>query len=364
VQVLGSLALSTLAAADGRALHQEAGRLKDRLAATLSSSAELAAYDLVDWAVERASAAGDSLARSRRRLHQAEGRQAAFNAVVSGFAVVAILALAKHAPLPLAALAGLAAGACLEGASGLARALLDNAGMREATRRIDGMMSSEPAPAVRSPRSRDLAFALPGRDWVQLQPGARMALMGVSGSGKTTLLERLLKLRSDADWPIRIGGEAPSALADADVRALFAYAPQDAGLLSGTVRENLALADARAAETEIWAALHDAALDDRVRQMSRGLDTWVGDMGERLSGGERRRLSLARALLRPAPWLLLDEPTEGLDAETERQVIERLALRLQRTGQGLILVSHRLATRRLCNRFLDLGGAPLIHRAA
>jgi ATP-binding cassette subfamily C protein CydC len=199
---------------------------------------------------------------------------------------------------------------------------------------------------------------------MELRPGERLALLGASGCGKTTLLERLLKLRPNTGWPIRIGGDAPAVLADADVRALFAYAPQDAALLSGTIRENLALGDPQASEANLWAALHDAALDERVGRAPQGLDTWVGDVGERLPGGERRRLCLARVLLRPAPWLLLDEPSEGLDAETERHVIERIALRLKRTGQGLILVSHRPAPRRLCNRFLDLSGAPLIHQAA
>ncbi len=364
VRVLGALTLAHLAAADGRALQQNEGRLKDRLAATLSASAELAAYDLVEWAVDRATAAGDALGQTRRKQHRAEGRQAAFAAAISGAATVAVLALAAHAPLPLAALAALAAGACLDGASGLTQALLDRAAMREAAGRIDGVLRPEPASTHRPLHAAALAFGAPRGGWIELQPGERLVLLGASGCGKTTLLERMLKLRSEPGWPIRIGGETPGALADAEVRALFAYAPQDAPLLSGTIRENLTLAAAEASEADLWTALRDAALEDRVRRAPMGLDTWVGDAGERLSGGERRRLSLARALLRPAPWLLLDEPTEGLDAETEQTVIERLALRLQRTGQGLILISHRPAPRRLCGRFLDLGGAPVIYRAA
>jgi ATP-binding cassette subfamily C protein CydC len=93
-----------------------------------------------------------------------------------------------------------------------------------------------------------------------------------------------------------------------------------------------------------------------VRRLPQGLATWIGDGGEVLSGGERRRLSLARAYLRPAPWLLLDEPTEGLDRETEASLVTALDRRLSRTGQGLIVVSHRPAPVRLCQAIVDLTG--------
>jgi len=94
----------------------------------------------------------------------------------------------------------------------------------------------------------------------------------------------------------------------------------------------------------------DAALADVVRALPQGLDTWLGDDGARLSGGERRRLALARAYCARAPWLLLDEPGEGLDAPTADAVAQGLVARLDRTGQGLILVSHRPALSALCNR--------------
>ena len=87
-----------------------------------------------------------------------------------------------------------------------------------------------------------------------------------------------------------------------------------------------------------------------MRALPDGLDTWLGDDGARLSGGERRRLSLARAYLGDAPWLLLDEPGEGLDAEVTAEVAHRLDARLRRTGQGMILVSHRPVLTALCER--------------
>ena len=134
-------------------------------------------------------------------------------------------------------------------------------------------------------------------------------------------------------------------------------APQDAGLISGTLRENLRLGDPQATDTTLWSALDEACLADKVRALPQGLDTWIGESGVRLSGGERRRLCLARAYLRPAPWLLLDEPTEGLDAATEAAVIAALELRLDRTEQGVIIVSHRPGPLALCPLRLVLDSA-------
>ena len=125
------------------------------------------------------------------------------------------------------------------------------------------------------------------------------------------------------------------------LRSTFAWQPQDAAALSGTVRDNLLIARAGACDRALWQALHDAALDELVRALPHGLDSWIGEDGARLSGGERRRLAVARALVADAPWLLLDEPIEGLDPATAQLLLERLERRLCRTGQGLVVVSHR-----------------------
>ena len=132
-------------------------------------------------------------------------------------------------------------------------------------------------------------------------------------------------------------------LRSSTVRAVFALSPQDALFLSGTIRDNLRVARAGLDDERLWAALDVACLAADVRAMPHGLDQWIGDGGARLSGGQRKRLSIARALLAGKPWLLLDEPSEGLDMATEARLAHRLDIWLRDTGAGLVVASHRPA---------------------
>lgn len=330
----------------GAALQQAVGRLKDAAAATLAARAELAAYDVADAAARRIAMDARPVDQEKLAFLRAEGMQAAIGAIGGGVATVAVLFFARHAPLPMMAMAGLVAAATMEGAAGLGRGALQAASARAAAERIDGLAGTIFAAA---PPPLEIG----GRTPIHLAGGERLAIVGPSGCGKTSLIEATLGLR-DGDATGLVLAGVPTG---GDRRSAFAYAPQQPTLLAGTVRENLRLADPEAGEEALGSALYDAALDERVRRLPQGLDTWIGDGGERLSGGERRRLSLARALLRKAPWLVLDEPTEGLDAEGEARVVERLEARLARTGQGLILVSHRKAPLRLAHRVLDLSAA-------
>lgn len=185
---------------------------------------------------------------------------------------------------------------------------------------------------------------------VRLGEGERLGIAGRSGSGKTSLLETLAGLRpADEQCGIRLDGQPLAALPPEAVRAAFALSPQDAQLLSGTVRDNLRVARAGLGDAQLWAALEVACFAAEVRAMPNGLDQWVGDGGARLSGGQRKRLSIARALLAARPWLLLDEPSEGLDMVTEALLARRLDIWLRETGTGLIVASHRPA-------LLELGG--------
>jgi len=385
--VLGVRALALrLTAHSGPAIQQAAGDLKDALAAYAAAAPELRVYGVQDRAAAEIAAKGARLDALKQEAAAAAGWLAALQGAILGLAVALVLAFAHDAATPLAAMAGLAAAMALEGLAGVGKAFEQDAGADAAAARLDAVLGPAPG-ATDAPSFADRPSL--GFGDLTLEPGSRLVLTGPSGCGKTTVLERLLGLRSSnsahpgecrdpdgmalgltpkgaellqsapppedlgpgirRDERLLCAGQEPSAR----TRAAFAHAPQDAAMIAGTVRANLALAGVHADEA-LWDALADAALEARVRALPRGLDTWIGENGERLSGGERRRLSLARALLRDAPWLLLDEPTEGLDAATEALVVERLDARLKRTRQGLVLVSHRPAPRALCERELPI----------
>ena len=153
---------------------------------------------------------------------------------------------------------------------------------------------------------------------LDIPQGARVALLGPSGAGKSTLAALALKVVAPRSGHIRLGGIDIATLPAADVRARIGWLGQATHLFDDTIRANLLLARPDADEAALWAALDAARIGDVVRALPDRLDTWVGEGGTRFSGGQGRRLALARALLSPAPILILDEPCAGLDAETER----------------------------------------------
>lgn len=341
--VLGRRAARRLTDDPGREGLRAAGRLKESLNAYAAATAELRCFDLTGRAVETLMDRDAELGAAGVRRGDAEALVGLLQAGLTAAVLVAVAALASAAPLPLAALATLAALAGLEGGAGLVRAGQQQGAFEEATARLDAVLTAPGAPRRTPTGPARLQF-----DGHCLEPGARLGLVGPSGGGKTRTLEALVGLRPAPAGRFVIGDTPLEAGPTGWARPLFALAPQDARLLTGTVAENLRLAAPDVDETALWAVLADAGLEARIRQLPQGLDSLLGDGGERLSGGERRRLSLARAYLRPAPWLLLDEPTEGLDSATEAAVVAALDRRLSRTGQGVIIVSHRPLPLTLC----------------
>ncbi|MCF8832119.1 ATP-binding cassette domain-containing protein, partial [Xanthomonas campestris] len=172
---------------------------------------------------------------------------------------------------------------------------------------------------------------------LRLGPGERIAISGDSGSGKSTLSALLLRLWDPQDGQVDYAGIALRAFAQAQWHQRIAWLPQNAPVFAGTVRENLAIGDAAASDAALWAVLDQVRLRDWATTQN-GLETWVGENGATLSAGQARRLALARALLRDAQILLLDEPTDGLDVDTADALLIDLAAAL---GQrSLVMITH------------------------
>lgn len=329
------------------------GELKVALVEHVAAAGEIAVYGLAG----RVAADLESIAArhddAMARLARAEAAVAILIPAAAGVASAIAVATASGGPA-LAAMAALAAAAAGEGLAGFARSEIKAPSIGSALGRLGELASvSEEKPVAAEPGSPALLIATAAGEH-SLPPGTRGAIVGPSGSGKTRLLETFAGLRSDAPERLLVEGRDAAALGLYRLRSSFALVPQDPMLIAGTILDNLRIARPGIAEPELWEALAAACLDEEVRGLPDGLEQWIGEAGLQLSGGQRKRLALARGLLARRPWLLLDEPTEGLDGETERRVVGALRAWLDRTGQGLLLVSHRPVPLELCEVVMRL----------
>jgi ABC-type transport system involved in cytochrome bd biosynthesis fused ATPase/permease subunit len=179
-------------------------------------------------------------------------------------------------------------------------------------------------------------------------------MAGGRGAGKTTLIDLLLRVRDADAGEVRIGGVAARSLSLEDVRARFAVAPQFPHLFDRSLADNLRLGAPDATEAEMREALAQVGLGGLLAQLPAGLASEVGPLGAKLSGGQVRRVAVARALLSPRPILLLDEPTEGLDSETERRLIDNLLG--ASPDRTIIAVSHSAEARARFERVVTVRG--------
>jgi thiol reductant ABC exporter CydD subunit len=268
-----------------------------------------------------------------------------------------VLVLAPEAYLPLrrlgesyhAAAAGLAA-------AGRILDVLDAPAERPGTR------AEVPDPRRHAIALERVSVAFPGRAGAVLDelsltvaPGETVALTGPSGCGKSTALRVLLGLEPAQAGAVRIGGVDLRELAPAAWHAHVAWVPQHPHVFAGSVGDNVRVGRADAPAAAVWRALTDARLADAVGRLPGGLDAPLGERGSGLSAGERRRLALARAFVRDAPVLLLDEPTAGLDGATEAELV-RVIRGLMR-GRTVVLATHRPALLALAGRVVALGRA-------
>ncbi len=174
------------------------------------------------------------------------------------------------------------------------------------------------------------------------EPDKTTALVGPSGGGKSTIISLVQRLYEPGAGTIRIDGQDVSGVNMRSLRQGIAFVAQDVFLFRGTIRDNIALGRPEATEAEIMTAARKAHAYDFISGFDRGFDTEVGEHGAKLSGGQRQRIAIARAFLKKASIILLDEPTAALDSESEREVQKALAD--LRVGRTTIVVAHRLQT--------------------
>jgi ATP-binding cassette, subfamily C, bacterial CydC len=232
----------------------------------------------------------------------------------------------------------------------------------------------EPAPPAAIPSGFGLRFEGVRFAWQSDRPPVfdgltleipectRVALLGPSGTGKSTLAALALKVTAPQQGRILLGGSDITDISADVVHARIGWLSQATHLFDDTIRANLLLADPEAPEAALWSALDAARIGDVVRALPDCMDTWVGEGGTRFSGGQGRRLALARTLLSPAPILILDEPCAGLDAETERAFLS--TLNEVAMGRTVVLIAHRLTGVERLDRIWRLSGGKAVAAAA
>jgi ATP-binding cassette subfamily B protein len=213
---------------------------------------------------------------------------------------------------------------------------------------------------------RDVSFAYRANEPVLnrmsfiAEPGKVTALVGPSGGGKSTVLALLLRLYELSEGDILIDGQSISAVSRSSLRHQTAYVGQDVYLFRDTVRENIAFGKVGATEAEIVAAAKAACAHDFITGFPLGYDTPVGEHGTQLSGGQRQRVAVARALIKNAPIILLDEATAALDSESEQQVQEAIEHLCQ--NRTTIVIAHRLHTIMHADAILVVEGGEIVER--
>lgn len=177
---------------------------------------------------------------------------------------------------------------------------------------------------------------------LEIPAGSTVALVGTSGAGKSTVINLMLRFWDPEAGRILLGGSDLRCYPMMQLRRLFSVVSQDVFLFSDSIRENIRLGRPEASDAEVEEVASRARIHDFITTLPQGYDTLVGERGVRLSGGERQRIAIARALLKGAPILVLDEATSSLDAENERAIKE--ALMERREGRTTIMIAHRLST--------------------
>ncbi|MGW2510681.1 thiol reductant ABC exporter subunit CydD [Streptomyces scopuliridis] len=369
-----------------RQLAPARGLLATRVADLLSGIAELTVAGALTSRTRRTRDADGTLTAIASRGASANALGGGLSALVCGLTVAAAayvgvggLADGRLAGVELAVVI-LTPLAAFEAVTGLPLAVQYRQRSRRSAERVCEVLDApvpvrepeRPAAAPVSPfplEARGLAARYPGqrRDALSgfdltLTAGKRVAVVGPSGSGKTTLAQVLLRFLDAREGGCRLGGTDTATLDGDTVRRFIGLCAQDAHLFDSSVRENLRLARTDATEDELRDALRRARLLDWVDALPAGLDTLVGEHGARISGGQRQRLALARALLADFPVLVLDEPAEHLDLATADALTTDLLAATE--GRTTLLITHRLQGLDTVDEVIVLDGGRPVQRGS
>ncbi|MGW4670377.1 thiol reductant ABC exporter subunit CydD [Streptomyces sp. NPDC004324] len=367
-----------------RRLAPARGVLATRVADLLTGTAELTVAGALAARTAEARRADTVLTRIAARSATASALGDGLTALATGLTVTATALLGAQA-VASGRLTGVAMAvvvltplAAFEAVSGLPLAVQHRQRARESAGRVYEILDApdpvrepeRPRPVPPSPfplRVRGLTARHPGQDRdalsgldLTLERGRRVAVVGPSGSGKTTLAQVLLRFLDADAGTYTLAGTDADALDGDDVRRLVGLCAQDAHLFDSSVRENLLLARKDATEGELRDALARARLLEWTDGLPDGLDTLIGEHGARLSGGQRRRLALARALLADFPVLVLDEPAEHLDLATADALTADLLAATE--GRTTLLITHRLAGLEAVDEVIVLAGGRVAQR--
>jgi len=372
------LVAARMSARSGARLAGTASALRVASLDTLSGLREIRAFGAEDRSLAAIQSREAALLSAQRDIAR-RGSYAAAGAFLCGqAALLCVLVAAWRHPLYAVPGAFLVV-AAFEVAGGLSRAgVLAGAAAASAARVLDAAEGplAVPEPAIPQPLPPGSALRFDAVSYryaadrppvldaltLDIPEGARVAVLGPSGAGKSTLAALALKVCVPDAGRVTLGGVDLADLPADAVRSRLSWLGQTTHLFADTIRANLLLARPAASDAELWDALDQAEIGATVRALPGGLDAWLGEGGAGLSGGQGRRVALARALLSPAPVLILDEPCAGLDARTERAFLA--TLNVVAPGRSVLLITHRLTGVERLDRIYRLSSGHAVAAAA
>ena len=367
----------------GENITQMRGQYRQQLTAWLQGQAELMLFSASDRYRKQ-------LEKTEQRWQDAQRRQAELTALsqalmllIGGVAVVAMLWLTSAGvggnsqPGALIALFVFCALAAFEALAPVTGAFQHLGQVMASARRITQITGQQPEVTFTAGDARafgpvsltlnQVTFGYPQQpspalENISLQVGAgeHIAILGRTGCGKSTLLQLLTRAWDPAQGEILLNDQPFTRLNEATLRQAMSVVPQRVHLFSATLRDNLSLAAPGASDVQLMKVLERVGLEKLLEDS--GLNAWLGEGGRQLSGGELRRLAIARALLHDAPLMLFDEPTEGLDATTESQILDLLAEAMRE--KTVLMVTHRLRGLARFNRIIVMDNGKIIEQGS